>query len=109
LENPEVSTIKIRSRLTRNDLIISRFPGQSKPERPGQSDRIFHNKQENRVRTFRVNTLFSSIAELEGISGGNKKSHLLKSGLSSHLVVTITKLSNQIATDFIAFYSSQVP
>ncbi len=47
---------------------------------------VVYNKQENRVRTFRVNTLFSSIAELERVSEGNKKSHLLKSGLSSHLV-----------------------
>jgi len=58
---------------------------------------VVYNKQENRVRTFRVNTLFSSIAELERVSEGNKKSHLLKSGLSSHLVVGGVRGSNPCA------------
>ena len=47
---------------------------------------IIYNKQKDRVRTKRVNTLFAPIPQLVSFLNGNEKSHSVKNGFNSHLV-----------------------
>ena len=48
---------------------------------------ILYDKQKDLVRTPRINSIFAAIPVLSQVAKKNKKGHLHKSDLSSHLVV----------------------
>jgi site-specific DNA recombinase len=48
---------------------------------------ILYNKKKDAVRTLRVNSLFAPIPQLVSFLNGNEKSHSVKNGSKSHLVV----------------------
>ena len=71
-----------------SSLWLSRdFDDKQKLQRLIFPEGIVYNKKKDRVRTIRVNSLFEPIPYLTGISGENEKSHPVKNGSKSHLVV----------------------
>ena len=67
---------------------------------------ILYNKQEDTVRTPKINSLFAPIPKLSGILTENKKSHLHKSDLNSHLVDPCSPSSNFLLLDLMLIADS---
>ena len=65
---------------------LSRFDDKRKLQSLVFPEEILYNKQKDIVRTPRINSIFAPIPILSDILKNNKKGHLYKSDLNSHLV-----------------------
>ena len=62
-------------------------------------DGILYNKQIDRVRTPKINSLFAAIPTLSTFLGTNRNARLFKNGQDSHLVDLSRMSSNIILSD----------
>jgi hypothetical protein len=68
-------------------------------------DSIVYNKENDRVRTEKVNGLFAEIPPLKRVTGENKKGNLIKDCLKVSSVPHIGELSNHFNEDLILINS----